>query len=57
MKTTAEIIRFLEKEHLYCMEMHKESKGKDAMDALQYLIQAATIEALLAEIKAPPVIY
>lgn len=57
MKTTAEIIRFLENEHLYCMEMYEESKGHDAMDALQYLIQASTIEALLNEIKSPPVIY
>lgn len=57
MKNVAEVIRFLEKEHLYCMEMHKESKGQDAMDALQYLIQAVTIEALLAEIKSPPAIY
>ena len=55
MKTTAEIIEHLEKEHLYCMEMHKESE--DAMDALQYLIQAVTIEALLNEIKAPSAIY
>lgn len=55
MKTAKEIIQFLEKEHLYCMEMHLESEDK--MDALQYLIQAATIEALLNEIKAPPVIY
>ena len=55
MKTTAEIIKFLENEHLYCMEMHKESEDK--MDALQYLIQAVTIEALLNEIKAPPTIY
>ena len=57
MKTTTEIIRFLEKEHLYCMEMHKESIGQDAMDSLQYLIQAVTIQALLDEIKSPPVIY
>ena len=51
MKTTEEIIEYLEKEHLHCMEMHNEAKGHDAMDALQYIIQAATIEALLAEIK------
>lgn len=57
MKTAAEIIKFLENEMAYCLEMHKESQGKDATDALQYIIQAATIEALLEEIKAPPVIY
>ena len=57
MKNAAEIIKFLENEHLYCMEMYKESQGKDATDALQYIIQAATIEALLNEIKAPSVIY
>lgn len=51
MKTAKEIIEYLEKEMVYCLEMHKESKGKDAMDALQYLIQAATIEGLLDEIK------
>ena len=55
MKTAAEIIKHLENEMAYCLEMHKESDDK--MDALQYLIQAATIEALLAEIKAPPVLY
>ena len=57
MKTAAEIIKHLENEYLYCMEMHKESIGQDAMDSLQYLIQAVTIQALLDEIKAPPVIY
>ena len=51
MKTTAEIIRFLENEHLYCMEMHKESKGKDAANSFQYLLRAVTIEGLLAEIR------
>lgn len=51
MKTSVEIIKHLENEYLYCMEMHNESNGVDAMDALQYLIQASTIEALLADIK------
>jgi hypothetical protein len=51
MKTAKEIIEYLENEMAYCLEMHKESKGKDSMDALQYLIQAATIEGLLDEIK------
>jgi len=55
MKNTKEIIEYLEKEMAYCLQMHKESN--DATDALQYIIQAATIEALLAEIKAPQVIY
>lgn len=50
MKTAEEIIEHLENEMAYCLEMHKESKGTDAMDALQYMIQAVTIEALLAEI-------
>ena len=57
MKTVAEVIRYLEKKYSYCMKMYEESKGQDAMDALQYLIQASTIEALLDEIKAPPAIY
>jgi len=51
MKTAEEIVEYLEKEMAYCLEMHKESKGTDATDALQYLIQAVTIEALLAEVK------
>ena len=51
MKTATEIIKHLENEHLYCMEMYEESKGKSATDALQYIIQAVTIEALLDEIK------
>ena len=51
MKTVEEIIKHLENEMAYCFEMHKESKGKDATDALQYLIQAYTIESLLSEIK------
>lgn len=51
MKTAKEIIEHLENEMVYCMEMHEEAKGKDATDALQYIIQAVTIEALLAEIK------
>lgn len=51
MKTAKEIIKHLENEQAYCLEMHTESKGKDEMDALQYLIQAATIETLLEEIK------
>jgi hypothetical protein len=55
MKTTKEIIEYLEKEMAYCLQMHKECK--DATDALQYIIQAVTIEALLEEIKAPKVIY
>ena len=51
MKTAKEIIEYLENEMVYCMEMHEDAKGKDATDALQYIIQAVTIEALLAEIK------
>lgn len=51
MKTAKEIIEYLEKEYTLCLEMHQESKGKDAADELQYLIQAVTIEALLEEVK------
>jgi len=50
MKTAEEIVKYLEKEMAYCLEMHKESKESDAMDALQYIIQAVTIESLLEEI-------
>lgn len=51
MKTAKEIIKHLENEMVYCLEMYEESKGVDAMDSLQYIIQASTIEALLEEIK------
>ena len=51
MKTVEEVVEYLENEMAYCLEMHNERKGKDAMDALQYLIQACTIERLLEEIK------
>ena len=57
MKNVAEVIRHLDKEYQYCMKMYKESQDVDAMDALQYLIQAVTIQALLDEIKAPQTIY
>lgn len=51
MKTANEIIKHLENEYMYCMEMYEESKGKSPTDALQYIIQASTIEALLTDIK------
>lgn len=51
MKTVEEIIVYLENEVAYCLEMHESYRGKDPANALQYIIRAATIEGLLAEIK------
>lgn len=51
MKTVEEIIIYLENEVAYCLEMHEEYRGKNAENALHYIIRAATIEGLLAEIK------
>ena len=51
MKTVNEIITCLENEMAYCYEMHDCYKGKDAANALQYLIRAITVENLLIEIK------
>jgi hypothetical protein len=51
MKTVEEIIEYLEAEKAYCFEMHESYRGKDATNALQYIIRAVTIEGLLADIK------
>ena len=51
MKTVNEIIEYLENEQAYCFEMHESYRGKDAANALQYLIRATTIAGLLAEVK------
>lgn len=47
----AEIIIYLEAELAEAYEMHDETKGNDAQQALAYLIKAYTIKQLLDEIK------
>lgn len=51
MKTADEIIAFLESELAEASEMHKQAKGKNAQEALFYLIKANTITDLLEGIK------
>lgn len=51
MKTAAEIIAYLESELSEAYEMHDAAKGKDAAQALAYLLKATTILQLLEEIK------
>lgn len=51
MKTVKEIIAHLENERAYCRSMYEAYREKDAEDALQYIIQAVTIESLLADIE------
>ena len=51
MKTTEEIILYLEAELSEAFEMHDQAKGKDAQEALLHLIRATTITHLLEEIK------
>jgi hypothetical protein len=52
MKTVAEVIAFLEGELAEAYELHDQAKGKDAQEALFYLLKATTIEHLLDEIKS-----
>lgn len=51
MKTPEEIIALLEGELAEAYELHEQARGKDAAQALAYLIKASTIEHLLEEIK------
>lgn len=51
MKTVEEIILYLESELAEAHEIHDEAKGKDAQQAISYLIKAITITQLLEEIK------
>ena len=50
MKTVKEIIEFLEAELAEAFELHDQTKGKDATQALAYIIKATTIQHLLDEI-------
>ena len=51
MKTAEEIIRFLEAELAEACELHDQAKGKDAQQALAYLLKATIITHILDEIK------
>ena len=51
MKTAEEIIALLEAELAEACDLHDAAKGKDAQEALFYLLKATTITHLLEEIK------
>ena len=51
MKTAEEIITYMESELAEAYELHDAAKGKDAREALVYLLKATTITHLLEEIK------
>ena len=51
MKTAEEIIAMLETELAEAYELHDQAKGKDAAQALAFILKATTIEQLLDEIK------
>jgi len=51
MNTAEEIIAYLEAEVAEAYEMHEQAKGKDAQEALFYILKATTIENILEEIK------
>ena len=51
MKTAEEITAYLESELSEAYEMHDNAKGKDAQEALFYIIKATIITHILEEIK------
>lgn len=51
MNTVEGIIAYLEAEMNEAYELHDQAKGKDAQEALFYLLKATTITHLLEEIK------
>ena len=51
MKTVEEIISYMEAELAEAYELHDQAKGKDAQEALFYILKATTITHLLEEIK------
>ena len=51
LKTAEEIIAYLEAELAEAYELHDKAKGKDAQEALFYILKATTITHLLEEIK------
>ena len=52
MKTPEEIIALLDAELAEAYDLHDQAKGKDAQEALFYILKATTITHLLEEIKA-----
>lgn len=50
MKTAEEIITYIEAEIAEAHELHDEAKGKDAAQALAYILKATTLTHLLEEI-------
>ena len=51
MKTAEEIIAYMEAELAEAHKMHNQAKGKNAQEALFYILKATTITHLLEEIK------
>lgn len=51
MKTAEEIIAYLKAELAEAYELHEEARGKDAAQALAYIIKATTIQHLLENIE------
>ena len=51
MKTTEDIIAYLKAELTEAYELHDEARGKDAQQALFYMIKASIITNLLEEIE------
>ena len=51
LKTVEEIIAYMEAELAEAFELHDQAKGKDAQEALFYILKASFITHLLEEIK------
>lgn len=51
MKTAEEIIAYIEAEIAESFELHEQARGKDAAQALAYILKATTLTHLLEEIK------
>lgn len=51
MKTAEQIISYLKAELAEAYELHEEARGKDAAQALAYIIKATTIQHLLENIE------
>lgn len=50
MKTSEEIIAFIESELAEAYELHEQARGKDAQEALAQIIKASVLIHLLEEI-------
>ena len=51
LKTVEEVIAYMEAELTEAFELHDQAKGKDAQEALFYILKATFITHLLEEIK------